>query len=335
MIPRARPQRRLPPRWYRPAVAPVLLLLLPLLCPWAPTKAHAPQPLSATPPTDNPVLALYPAGGAFPTRPRFDAAWFPWDNVVAAAPIAAAVDPAAAYQAAAAAVLKRNPLGGVVYFPPGEFALTGDLNLVDRVVLRGAPTGTAPASKGPQGGPGPLMPTTVFTFPDRSLARLSCANCTAAGVVNILSDGGAVSFSQRPEAPDSTASAAGSPPLFLVLSNLIRHVAYKYPVAPPATFYQEWPYRFATAVGVEAHSNVLVANNLLGQQTRTTPVRVSFLPSARAGGGSRRLTMGRGGWTVGRCNPPSVVVLLASAVAASPSSSQQASPMICRLALPV
>lgn len=226
------------------------------------------------PPTDDPVTTYFSSGGAsgVPAQ-RVDSSWFPWNNVVTASVAAAAADPAQAYATAAAAVLKSSPLGGVVYFPPATYTFTSTLPLVDRVILRGAPTGSSPASNGPKG-PGPLAPSTVFNFPDRSYSRISCTNCTVSGVIDILSDGAGVSLSQR----DSGTAQASHRTMFLVLDNVLRHVAYKYPVAPPATFYQEWPYRFTTAVAVAATENALIANNLLAKATRSTQVKVSFLP---------------------------------------------------------
>ena len=226
------------------------------------------------PPTDDPVATFFSSSGArgVPGR-RLDSSWFPWNNVITASVAAAAADPAQAYATAAAAVLKSSPLGGVVYFPPATYTFTGSITLVDRVILRGAPTGSSPASNGPKG-PGPLTPSTMFNFPDRSYSRFSCTNCTTSGVINILSDGAGVSLSQR----DSATTRASHRTMFLVLGNVLRHVAYKYPVAPPATFYQEWPYRFTTAVAVAATENALIANNLLAKATRSTKVKVSFLP---------------------------------------------------------
>ena len=48
----------------------------------------------------------------------------------------AAKDPAAAYKDAAKQVLAASPAGGVVFFPAGDYTFPGDLDLVDRVILR-------------------------------------------------------------------------------------------------------------------------------------------------------------------------------------------------------
>jgi hypothetical protein len=239
--------------------------------------AGADQRAAVTPPIDDPVASFFASAGAtaVPEQQRLDASWFPWSNIIVASAAEASSDPAKAYATAAAAVLKANPLGGVVYFPPATYKLTETLSLVDGVILRGAPTGANSASNGPKG-PGPLMPSTVFEFPDRSYSRFSCVNCTVAGVISVLSDGAGVELNQRTDA------TVGSRTMFLVLSNMLRHVVYKYPVAPPATFYQEWPYRFSTAVAVTATENALIANNLLAKATRVTKVKVSFLPTEKS-----------------------------------------------------
>lgn len=211
-------------------------------------------------PTDDPVATFYGTAGVAPGS--FDSSSFPWDNVVAAG----SGDPAQAYADAAKAVLTNNPHGGVVYFKAGEYVFDGGLSLVDGVVLRGASTGAQKAiAKG--GKPGALKPTTVFSFPDRMFSRISCSNCTRAGVVNIMSDGGGVVLSQ---------GAIKSQSMFIVLSNEMKHVVYKFPVPPPATFYQEWPYRFSVAVDVTASQNVLIANNLLAKATKTAATKVTF-----------------------------------------------------------
>ena len=246
----------------------VQLLLVPGA--WSGMLPARPTALAA-PPTDDPVATFFSSSEASGDIPELDSSWFPWSNVVTASMAAGTDDPSKAYATAAAAVLKANPLGGVVYFPPATYTFTGTLSLVDKVMLRGAPTGSSPASNGPKG-PGSLAPSTVFMFPDRSYSRFSCTNCTVSGVINVLSDGAGVELSQRND------SAASHRAMFLVLSNVLRHVAYKYPVPPPATFYQEWPYRFTTAVAVAATNNVLIANNLLAKATRSTEVKVSFLP---------------------------------------------------------
>eukprot|EP01052_Picozoa_sp_SAG31_P012225 SAG31_NODE_709_length_12683_cov_17.695248_4_plen_486_part_00 len=257
----------------------ILALLLLVRGAWASAGAHQTD-RAEVPPTDDPVAAYYAScdrlheADGIPAGQRLEASWFPWSNVVTASEAAAIADPAKAYAIAAAAVLKTNPAGGVVYFPPATYTLVETLQLVDRVILRGAPTGPAPASNGPKG-PGSLAPSTVFNFPYRAYSRFSCANCTVTGVVNILSDGAGLALSQRE-------GATASHRMFLVLGNVLRHVVYKYPVAPPATFYQEWPYRFSTAVAVAATENVLIANNLLTKATRTTEVAVSFFAAEGA-----------------------------------------------------
>ena len=65
--------------------------------------------------------------------------------------------------------------------------------------------------------------------------------------------------------------------IFLVLSSVFQHVVYKYPVAPPATFYQEWPYRFSIGIAIEVNSNGLVANNLLPKATKSVSTHISLL----------------------------------------------------------
>eukprot|EP00039_Didymoeca_costata_P014950 m.247131 g.247131 ORF g.247131 m.247131 type:complete len:498 (-) comp16125_c1_seq20:41-1534(-) len=218
----------------------------------------------STPPTDDPVSSLYPSQSADPIR--FTSSSFPWNNVVV---VSGTSNPAKAYATAAQAVLKNNSNGGVVFFPAGIYEFTGDFTLVDRVVVRGESTGSAKASNGPKG-PGPLKPTTKFEFPDRSFSRIICMNCTASGVVNVLSDGGGIDLVQGADVKDKSS-------MFVVLGNVLQHVVYKYPVAPPATFYQEWPYRFSIAVAVSAHNNAIIANNLLAKATKSATTKVNLI----------------------------------------------------------
>jgi hypothetical protein len=233
------------------------------------------------PPTDNAVLTRYPRGSAVPGREGingFSSSQFPWSNVVSVTDVVTEemlhADPATAYKAAATKVLQQNISGGVVFFPKGTYSFTGSLIMIDGIVLRGEPVvGNATTSIN-QGNaqPGPLTPLTLFVFPDRSYSLLQCANCSVSGVVNIHSDGGGVSLLR---------AQTTSPPtrMFVVLSNLLINVVYKYPVAPPGTGENEWPYRFSTAIGVTADSNVLIANNLMAKATRSVTVNVKFLQS--------------------------------------------------------
>ena len=236
--------------------------------------AHSDARISGTP-TDNPVLTRYSTGEIVPGRSMtngFMSSWFPWDNVVTVN-ADATKDPATAYKDAAKRVLAVNPDGGVVFFPAGEYSLTNDLELVDRVVLRGAPAaGNATFSTtAGHASPGPLLPATKFTFPDRSYSLITCVNCTVSGVVNIASDGGGIALATGAAVP-----SRGATPMFVVLGNKLVNVAYKYPVAPPATDANEWPYRFATAISVTADRNVLVGNNLIDKATKSTITKVTF-----------------------------------------------------------
>ena len=62
----------------------------------------------------------------------------------------------------------------------------------------------------------------------------------------------------------------------VVLGNTLVNVAYRYPVAPPATDANEWPYRFTTAISVTASHNVLVGNNKISKATRSATTKVTF-----------------------------------------------------------
>ena len=195
---------------------------------------------SATVPTDNPFLARYPAGDIVPGRSLtngFTSTWFPWDNVVSVG-ASATKDPAAAYKDAAKQVLAANAAGGVVFFPAGDYTFPGDLDLIDRVILRGEPAASNASLPGTAGtaSPGPLSPATKFTFPDRSYSRIACANCSVSGVVNIASDGGGIALSTGAAASAAAAvSSSSDTPMFVVLGNTLVNVAYRYPVAPPGT----------------------------------------------------------------------------------------------------
>ena len=99
-----------------------------VLLSWSVSRASTEGSVAA--PTDDPVASLYPpSSGSTRTPPNLDASWFPWSNVVTISSVAE--DPGRAYAAAAAAVLKANAAGGVVYFPPGTYTMTSSLQLVD------------------------------------------------------------------------------------------------------------------------------------------------------------------------------------------------------------
>eukprot|EP00041_Stephanoeca_diplocostata_P009906 m.156636 g.156636 ORF g.156636 m.156636 type:complete len:494 (+) comp17943_c0_seq2:76-1557(+) len=223
-------------------------------------------------PTDNPFLTLYPAGATGAGRAGFSTSNFPWKNVISVDAKVALHDPATAYKTAAQHVLQNNSAGGVVYFPTGTYTFKSSFKLVDRVVLRGEPT-TANATGAKRSEPGNLDPKTIFEFPDRSYSQITCANCTMSGIVNVASDGGGVQFTQG---ATSTALDA-SMPFLLVLSNTFRNIAYKYPVPPPGTSENMWPYRFATAISITGDSNVFVANNVVAKATRTASAKLKLI----------------------------------------------------------
>ena len=90
-------------------------------------------------------------------------------------------------QAAAQADAVKNG-GGVVYFPPGNYVFANNISLSSNVLIRGAPVGNQQAKNGKN--PGNLLPTTVFTCPNRMHQGIwnFDADATNLGVVNILLD---------------------------------------------------------------------------------------------------------------------------------------------------
>lgn len=54
-------------------------------------------------------------------------------------------------------------------------------------------------------------------------------------------------------------------------------------MAPPATFYQKWPYRFCTVIGLTAPINVHIGNNLIAPASKSFTTKVSF-QTKRSGG---------------------------------------------------
>lgn len=77
------------------------------------------------------------------------------------------------------------------------------------------------------------------------------------------------------QVPNAALNASAA--FLLVLSNEIRNVAYKYPVAPPGTSENIWPYRFTTAISITGDSNILVANNLIAKSTRSASVKLKLI----------------------------------------------------------
>jgi hypothetical protein len=220
-----------------------------LLASAAATAQSAPQP-----PIDNPFHTLYPQSTDF--EPYAFSSTFNWSCV---APVSGTANPQAEYQQAVAKLESLCPSGGVVYFPAGTYKWSSSFHLSDRFVVRGEPTS---AKANDNGAPGSLKPSTIFAFPDRAAQGIECINCSLTGIVNIDVDGGHIAIQGRPATAGLTAA--------MILSNRVRNYNYlvslsfackqpstavlfaneppfifvlQYPVSPPATFYQEWPYR--------------------------------------------------------------------------------------------
>jgi hypothetical protein len=92
-----------------------------------------------------------------------------------------------ALQAAAQADAVKNG-GGVVYFPAGTYAFANNISLSSGVLIRGAPVNGAQAKNGKN--PGNLLPTTVFTCPNRMHQGIwnFAPDAANLGVVNVLLD---------------------------------------------------------------------------------------------------------------------------------------------------
>ena len=233
-------------------------------------------------PTDSPTASLY-GPGAYPWAESM----LPWGCVYNVLDYPASSADASFYLAQEAAVSNG---GGVVFFPAGTYKFSGHLFLNSSVAVRGAPT-IARAKVGKL--PGPLAPTTRFTFPDRmhyGIFNLDPA-AKALAVVNVALEFGSIMFwpGLSPAPPSAQAlpwpaalksywygatAVVGAGSNKLVLSNTLTGVAYGFtdPVNPGTA--NPWAFRFSHAIAVYADVNSLVANNLLPFSPSGPPVTI-------------------------------------------------------------
>lgn len=189
-----------------------------------------------------------------------------WQNVFSVADYTGA-DIVAQIAAASADALKcTGNTSAVVYIPPGNYSVSGGFNLTSNIMLRGAvATG---AARGTGTAMGDLHLPTTLTFPFLTQYNtIGCTGCANVGVVNLDLYAAAVSI----------AGAVPASAWAVVFGNRVRCVNYQYPNGPGTTFWQQWPWRFATAISMAQSPNGLVGNNLLAPCDRVFNVTVSLI----------------------------------------------------------
>ena len=226
-------------------------------------------------PTDAPTATAYGAG-AYP----WAEAMVRWSCVYSVADFPGAPD--AALAAAQAAAVAGG--GGVVFFPAGTYAFANNISLASNVVIRGVPD-TRPAKSGKA--PGSLLPTSVFTCPNRAHQGVWNFDPAAKnlGVVNIFLDQCAVmlwpGLKTSAYAPMlsswwfSATDITGMGENKLVLGNVVRDVSLGQSLLGPK-HNNTYPYIFSIAVGVYTDRNALVANNLLPASARDEQTTITL-----------------------------------------------------------
>lgn len=186
--------------------------------------------------------------------------------------------------------------GGVVYFPPGDYYFNDHIYLNSSVSIRGAPD-VRPAHIGPV--PGPLAPTSRLHCPlyqHYSILNYDPA-ATNMAVVNVELDGCGVllwpgmSSTITPDAAwdikgywINATNITGQGSNKIVLGNVIHDVSLGNATRPWTghVAYSPWPWSYSVALSVYADKNVLVANNMLPQSTKT-PLNVSITLYSKPG----------------------------------------------------
>jgi len=178
----------------------------------------------------------------------------------------------------------KNPGGGVVYLPSGNYQLQDNVMVPSNVVIRGEPT-TDPAKSGSN--PGKLDPKTKVSCPDRKHLGFLNADPGAKniGIVNLNLDGcaimlwpGLVSSAKPTDLKDywwEATDVQGMGSNKVVLGNKVSNVMFGYP-DPDHTSGNEWPWRFSTAIAAYSQLNLLVGNNMVAEATSSTKVTVTF-----------------------------------------------------------
>ncbi|MBK4729761.1 hypothetical protein JJD41_07740 [Oxynema sp. CENA135] len=235
----------------------------------SPSTAVVPVSNCATPsggPTDNPIAGAY-GERAYPWT-----AQIPW-NCVYNVQDFEGNSAIARFNAARDAAARRG--GGVVYFPPGIYEFSDNLELKDGVVLRGATPGTTDA------GSDRYAPPSKLVFPEYKpqLSGNGTPNETAfktittengdrdsnLGLVHLDINRAAILLGT-----DVSRAQNKNIVIFGVRSN---NVARPDPNVPDLSFQAPWMRysdRFATNIKINAFENVLIANNRLNDAITDT-----------------------------------------------------------------